>query len=75
MSLFVGFSGIAYWRLHRRILRTRFVVLTLMLGPLSGAEQYAPVWPLVIVAVALSVIVLIEARQDAPHLHPREAPA
>jgi low temperature requirement protein LtrA len=61
ISLFVGFSAFAYWRLARRILVVRLVVLAAMLALLVLVAGLPPLWPLGVVAVALVVIVFSEA--------------
>ena len=60
VALFGGFSAISYWRLSGRLLLGRVVLLAVMAGGLVAAAPLAPVWPLVVVAVALSAIVATE---------------
>jgi hypothetical protein len=61
VALFVGFSAVSYWFLHRRVLVARVVVLAAMGAALVGVAPLAPVWPLVVVAGALLALVVYEA--------------
>jgi len=60
ITLFVGFSAFAYWRMTRRILGSRLVLLAVMAGLLVVVAPLAPVWPLTVVAGTLLVIAIVE---------------
>ncbi|MEO5987187.1 MAG: low temperature requirement protein A [Candidatus Limnocylindria bacterium] len=64
VALFVGFSAVSYWVLHRRILVIRAVALGAMLVALAIVAPLAPIWPLAVVASAMLVIVAIESRRE-----------
>ncbi len=63
VALFVGFSAVSYWVLHRRVLVIRMAALGVMLVALAVVAPLAPIWPLAVVAVALLVIVALESRR------------
>jgi low temperature requirement protein LtrA len=60
VALFVGFSAVSYWRLSRRALVTRFVLLAVMGGLLVTVASLAPVVPLLVVAGTLVALVALE---------------
>lgn len=64
VALFVGFSAVSYWYLHRRILVVRVLVLGAMLIGLVLVAPMAPIWTLAVVAVALMLLVGLESRSD-----------
>ncbi len=68
VALFVGFSAVSYWRLHRRVLVARIVGLTMMAVALAIVAPLPPVWPLAAVAVVLLLLVVIEGRPAAGRL-------
>ncbi len=65
VALFVGFSAVSYWLLHRRVLVARAVALIVMSVGLVIVAPLAPVWPLAVVAVTLLGLVVMEARGAA----------
>ncbi len=65
VALFVGFSAVSYWVLHRRILVIRAAALGAMLVALAIVAPLAPIWPLAVVAAALLIIVALESRREA----------
>jgi low temperature requirement protein LtrA len=64
IALVVGFSAVASRRLSGAWLAPRFAILAVMGAALAavGAASVAPVWPLVVVAVALAGVVILERR-------------
>jgi hypothetical protein len=70
VALFVIFSAVSYWRLSGRVLRGRLVLMAVMGGLLALVAQLHPVWPLVVVAATLALLLVVEGtRSDAD---PRE---
>jgi low temperature requirement protein LtrA len=61
VALFVGFSAVAYRRLHGRVLLPRVAILVAMIPLLALTAPLAPVWPLIGVAALLFVLVAYES--------------
>lgn len=64
IALFVGFSAVSYWRVSGTVLLGRVAVIAAMAVALVLTVPLAPIWPLVVVAAALLVLALLEARRD-----------
>ena len=62
VALFVGFSAVSYWRVSGTVLFGRVVVILAMAAALAVTLPLAPVWSLVVVAVALLVLAILEAQ-------------
>ena len=62
VALFVGFSAVSYWLLHRRVLVARVATLIAMGVGLLIVAPLSPVWPLGVVATALLGLVVVETR-------------
>jgi low temperature requirement protein LtrA len=60
MGLFVGCSGLAYWRASGVLLVRRFVILAVTLGSLAAVSALEPGWQLGVLAAGLFAIVLVE---------------
>jgi hypothetical protein len=52
---------VSYWRVSGTILLGRVAVLVVMAVALAVTVPLAPIWPLVVAAVALLVLALLEA--------------
>lgn len=65
VTLFVGFSALSFWCLYRRVLVARGVVLGGMAVALVAVASLSAVWPLVVVALALTALIVFEARTPA----------
>ncbi len=72
VALFVGFSAVSYWVLHRRLLVARGVALVTMVALLAVVAPLAPVVPLAGVAIVLFALVLFE-RSARDHAALRDA--
>src|SRR5215217_7332043 len=66
VALFVGFSAVSYRRLGGPILVPRFLALAAMGALLFVVAPLAPVWPLVVVGLALLGVVVVEGVVPAP---------
>ena len=73
MTLFVASSALSLRLCGGNLLRARLAILVVMLVGLVLAAPLPPVWPLVVVSVALLAIVLIEGA--GPDVAPSEAHA
>ncbi len=71
VALFVGFSAVSYWYLHRRILVVRAVAPGAMLIGIVLVAPLAPIWALGVVAVALMLLVGLESRSDGARANAR----
>ncbi len=65
VALFVGFSAASYWRASGTVLLGRLAIIVAMGVALAVTAPLAPIWPLVVVAVALLVLALLEGRGHA----------
>ena len=60
IGLFVGASALACWRITRRVLTARLVIVAVTIGVVAVLADADPVWPLTVVAVGLLAIVVTE---------------
>jgi low temperature requirement protein LtrA len=63
VALFVGFSAIVYWRISGAILVARVVAVFVIAAGLVLVGSLPPAWPLAVVAIALTVVVVWEHRR------------
>ncbi|MGH2477085.1 MAG: hypothetical protein ACRDIL_17645, partial [Candidatus Limnocylindrales bacterium] len=66
VALFVGSSALSLRLCGGRVLLPRLAVVALMLVALAVTAPLQPVWPLVVVAVALLTIVVVEGAGPEP---------
>jgi len=60
VALFAGSAAVSYWRLTGRVLVARLLVTAAMLPVMVAVAPLPPVWPLLVAAGALLVIIGIE---------------
>jgi len=60
VTLFLGSTALAYWRLHRELLSTRVVITVVTAVMVLVSPGWLPFWPLVAVAAALVALVVLE---------------
>jgi hypothetical protein len=53
---------LSHWRVSGTVLPGRVIVIGAMAGALALTTSLAPIWPLLVVAVALLVLALLEGR-------------
>jgi low temperature requirement protein LtrA len=63
IGLFVGFSAIVYWRISGTILVVRLAALLVIAAGLVIVSSLPPVWPLTVVAIGLTAVVVWEQRR------------
>ena len=60
IGLFVGFSAVVYWRISGTILVARLAALLVIAAGLVMVSSLPPVWPLAVVAIGLTAVVVWE---------------
>ena len=69
VALFVGFSAVVYWRISGTILVARLVAVLTMAVGLAMVSSLPPAWPLAVVAISLTALVVWEQRRPPAGEH------
>jgi len=63
VSLFVGVSAVVYWRVTGTFLVARLAAVLVMAAGLALVSSLPPAWPLAVIAIALTALVVWEYRR------------